>query len=448
MRFAQILAQFALRSGVNPNRAFFCRAAILFLIGGAMVPGAAHGQAPLSLNDYSRLGNRQTAARQVNDAIYLALGFSNTFLVRTDDGNVIIDTSSPVTAKKHHELLSKVSSAPVRYVILTHDHTDHTGGLRYWMGPETKLVVQQNYVEFHGYQERLRTYLGRTGAAQFGLDAGTLNAFARVPAKRFEPAVTFGDKYEFVLGGTKFELFHAPGETYDHLCVWIPKYKAAFVGDNYYESFPNIYTLRGTKPRWALDYVASLNKILAIEPEIVLPSHGEPIVGKQKIVERLTRYRDAILYVHDATVKGMNEGKDVFTLMREVKLPPELNVGEAYGKVDWSVRGIYEGYVGWFDLNPASMYGQPPTAAEPELVRMAGGAAAVAARAQNLATSDPVTAVRLADAALMVEPKSKPALEAKLAALKTLHGASRNLIEGAWLTTAIRQTNRALSREK
>jgi alkyl sulfatase BDS1-like metallo-beta-lactamase superfamily hydrolase len=134
--------------------------------------------------------------------------------------------------------------------------------------------------------------------------------------------------------------------------------------------------------------------------------------------------------------------------MREIKLPPELDVGEAYGKVDWSVRGIFDGYVGWFDLNPASMYDKPPTAAEPELVRMAGGPTAVAARAKALAASDPVTAVRLADAALMVEPKSKPALEAKLAALKSLQGASRNLIEGAWLTTAVRETKRALASTK
>jgi alkyl sulfatase BDS1-like metallo-beta-lactamase superfamily hydrolase len=424
------------------------RVTCLLLVGLTAIPSKSPAQvSPLSLNDYSRLGNRQTAARKVNDAIYLALGFSNTFLVRTDDGNVVIDTSSPVSAKKHYELLRRVSDAPVRYVILTHGHPDHTGGLRYWMEPQTKLVVQQNYIEFHSYQERLKPYLGRTGAAQFGLDPGVLNAF-RVPEKHFEPAITFGDKYEFVLGGTKFELLSAPGETYDHLCVWIPKYKAAFVGDNYYESFPNIYTLRGTKPRWALDYVASLNKILALEPEIVLPSHGEPVVGKEKIVERLTRYRNAILYVHDATVKGMNAGKDVFTLMREVKLPPELDVGQAYGKVDWSVRGIFDGYVGWFDLNPASMYDQPPTAAEPELVRLAGGPATVAARAKALATSDPVIAVRLADAALLVEPKSKPALEAKLAALKSLQEASRNLIEGAWLTTAIRETKRALASTK
>jgi alkyl sulfatase BDS1-like metallo-beta-lactamase superfamily hydrolase len=403
---------------------------------------------PMSLNDYSRMGNSQTEAHKINEAIFMALGFSNTFMVRTDEGNVIIDTSSAVTAKKHHELLRKVSDAPVRYVILTHGHRDHTGGLRYWMDPQTKLIVQRNYLEFEKYQDRLHPYLNRTAAAQFGLDLGRLNAFDRVPQKRFEPAVAFAEKYEFVLGGTKFELFSNPGETYDHLCVWVPKYKAAFVGDNYYESFPNIYTLRGTQPRWALDYVASLNKILALEPEILLPSHGATVLGKAQIQERLTRYRDATLYVHDATVKGMNDGKDVFTLMREVKLPPELNVGEAYGKVSWSIRGIYEGYVGWFDLNPASMYSRPSTAADPELVRMAGGATAVAAKAKTLATSDPVTAVRLADAALQVEPKSKPALEAKLAALKSLQGASRNLIEGAWLTTAIRATNRALGREK
>src|SRR5580692_8435486 len=71
---------------------------------------------PLSLNDYSRLGARQTAATKVNDHIYLALGFSNTFLVLTDEGNVVIDTSSALSARKHHELLRKVSQAPVRYI--------------------------------------------------------------------------------------------------------------------------------------------------------------------------------------------------------------------------------------------------------------------------------------------------------------------------------------------
>ena len=123
-------------------------------------------------------------------------------------------------------------------------------------------------------------------------------------------------------------VIETPGETPDHLTVWIPQYRAAFIGDNYYDSFPNIYTLRGTRPRWALDYVESLNSILALDPELVLPSHGQPIRGRDEIRRKLTRYRDAIQYVHDETVKGMNAGKDVWTLMNEIKLPPALDIGE------------------------------------------------------------------------------------------------------------------------
>ena len=133
-----------------------------------------------------------------------------------------------------------------------------------------------------------------------------------------EPTVLTGDKHTFTVGGVSFEVLHTPGETPDHVTVWIPQFKAAFVGDNYYGSFPNLYTLRGTQPRWAMDYVNSLNKVLALEPELVLPSHGQPIVGAAEVRRLLTRYRDAILYVHDETVKGMNEGENVLALMREI----------------------------------------------------------------------------------------------------------------------------------
>ena len=87
---------------------------------------------------------------------------------------------------------------------------------------------------------------------------------------------------------------------------------------------------------------------------------------------QLTRYRDAILYVHDTTVKGMNEGKSVLTLMQEIKLPPALDIGESYGKLSWSVRGIYEGYVGWYDGNVSTMFG-PPSQGYAEVVKLAGG---------------------------------------------------------------------------
>jgi alkyl sulfatase BDS1-like metallo-beta-lactamase superfamily hydrolase len=159
----------------------------------------------------------------------------------------------------------------------------------------------------------------------------------------------------------------------------------------------------------------------------------------------VTKYRDAIRYVHDETVKGMNDGKDVFTLMREIKLPAELDLGEDYGKVSWSVRGIYEGYVGWFDRNPATMYASPPTVADNDLVQLAGGAAIVAAKSREISEGgDAVRGLRLADAALANEPTNREALEAKLFALKTLQAGTRNGLEHAWLGYGMRQTQQQL----
>src|SRR5204863_8823946 len=168
--------------------------------------------------------------------------------------------------------------------------------------PRTQIIAQKNHVEFMNYQTRLAGFYQRRNAAQFALNIPDPGPWAGNYGAKIEPTILFDDKYEFELGGVKFEVYHTPGETYDHLTVWIPQYKAAFVGDNYYDSFPNIYTLRGTRPRWALDYVQSLDRVLALEPDLVLPSHGQPIRGRDEIRRRLTRYRDAIRYVHDQTV--------------------------------------------------------------------------------------------------------------------------------------------------
>ena len=86
--------------------------------------------------------------------------------------------------------------------------------------------------------------------------------------------------------------------------------------------------------------------MIDLEPEILCTGHFDPIEGRDTIRTELTRVRDAVQYVNDATVAGMNEGKDVFTLMRDIRLPDELAVGEGYGKVSWGVRSIWEGYAG------------------------------------------------------------------------------------------------------
>lgn len=396
-----------------------------------------------------RVGQDQKKALKINDVIFQAIGFGNTFMVTTPEGNVIIDTSYAMNAARHKALLQAESNGPVKYIILTHGHGDHTGGIPAWKQPGTKIVAQKNYVEFQHYQTRLAGFYARRNAAQFALRIPEPGPWKGNYGGTIEPNILFDDKYEFELGGLKFEVFHTPGETYDHLTVWIPKYRAAFVGDNYYDSFPNIYTLRGTKPRWALDYVESIDKVLALKPEIVLPSHGSPIVGADEAARRLTKYRDAILYVHDETVRGMNRGDDVWTLMNTIKLPAQLDIGDSYGRVSWTVRGIYEGYVGWFDLNPATMYEQPRETVYPDLVRVAGGPEKILALAtEKLSAGKPVECLHLLDVVLAGNPANVRALEIKLRALEALRDNCHNSNERGWLDYSINEVKGRLPKKQ
>jgi alkyl sulfatase BDS1-like metallo-beta-lactamase superfamily hydrolase len=416
---------------------------ILLAAGNALV---ARGQQGLVADNPAQLLQSGDRVIKINEAISMVQGFGNTFMITTSEGNVIIDTSSVLHARKHHQLLTAENKGPIKYIILTHGHGDHTGGVPLWKEPGTQIIAQRNHVEFMHYLTRLAGFYGKRNAAQFGLNPPEDSSWAGNYGARIEPTILFDDKYEFTLGGVKFEVYGAPSQTYDHLMVWVPEYKAVFTGDVYYESFPNIYTLRGTQQRRALDYVNSLNRVLAFNPEVVIPSHGLPIRGNAEITRRLTQYRDAIQYVHDEVVKGMNAGKDVYTLMREIKLPASLNVGESYGKLIWSIRGIYEGYVGWFDLNPATMYETPASSVYPDVVKLAGGPDAVALLAlQRLQTGDALAALHLTEIALAADPNHRSSLEARLKALEILRSRCKNTNERGWLDYSVSLTKAKLA---
>lgn len=400
---------------------------------------------------------QQPQAKRINDFIYLSEGFSNSFLVVTREGRVVINSGMGFEAPVHKRNYDVVTSAPTRYILLTQGHVDHVGGVDFLREAGTEVVAQANNRYQQADDMRLLAFRATRSGFAFAESVGKGFAYAHrefgdaVPAQaQPTPTITFDDQYAFELGGVRFELLSTPGgETTDSLVVWLPQHRICFSGNLFSALFghvPNLVTIRGDRYRDALRFIESLDRVVALEPDLLLVGHHDPVVGRDLIRAELLRLRAAVLYVHDETVRGMNEGKDVWTLMREIELPAELEIGQGYGKVSWCVRAIWETYAGWFQhTSTTELYGLAPWSVDADLVELAGGADAVARRArEKLAAGAPVEAIRLAEIALAGEPENRAALEASLRAHETLEADSENFWLTSWLRRRIQSLQAAL----
>ena len=117
--------------------------------------------------------------------------------------------------------------------------------------------------------------------------------------------------------------------------------------------FPNLYTIRGTSYRDTYKWYKSVDEMRAYNPTYLVSSHGPYLSNKQEVQDRLTIYRDAIQYVHDYAIRGANKGKTPDELVEEFEYPQffkeNFDLREQYGKVSWSIRNVYNGYLGFFD---------------------------------------------------------------------------------------------------
>ena len=398
--------------------------------------------------DLKTFGRDLDAAVALNDFVYQARATANANMVVTSAGNVIIDTGLPIHPQLS-EYLRAVNDLPITHVIATHAHADHYGAMDAFLDEGTEIIVHAEFPHNQTYLKALAPTLTVRNRIFFPDDIPPLPVAVLAAAyPTIEPTRLVYDEYVFEQGGVRFEVLSMPGaEGSDGLCVWLPDHKILFTGDFYghiFPMWPNLVTIRGERARFPMPYVDSLNRILELDPEMLVGSHFLPVVGREEIREGVTRIRDAVLYVHDAVIDGVNDGKSVHQLMQEISLPPALAVPEVHGKVSWGVRSIYEAYLGWFHLQSTTeLYAVPVRAVYPEVVEMGGGAAAFTARAgEHVRKGEPERALHLSEMALAAEPDNTDALRARLGALEILLERSGhvNHYETEWLKHRIGET--------
>ncbi len=398
-----------------------------------------------------RAGDQQKEAGRITDFIFMAKDISNAYLVTTADGDLMVNTGFMDNVERNKKLLAPHRTGALRRIILTQAHADHYGGVPGFSEPGTEVIAERRFVQTWHYFDDLGPYLKRRSAK---LWAGTMNRGSKpLPPPEVVPDIVVDRRHEFEQGGRRFELISTPGgEALDSLTVWMPDERIAFTGNLFgpvFLAMPNLVTMRGDKPRLVQRYLSSLDTVRNLGVELLITGHGEPIRGADTIRAALDKMHAAVSFVNDAVIAGMNAGKDVHALMREVQLPPQLRIGEFHGKVSWAVRSIWEEYSGWFHYDSTtSLYGVPRSSVNADLVELAGGAGPLAARARRkLDAGQALEALHLLDIALGVEATHADSLSVKKDALQQLlkESGGVNLSEAMWLKSEINAVEAALA---
>ena len=400
-------------------------------------------QGDTPLGDLVLAGQKQGGAKAITDFVFAAEDISNAYLVTTDDGDVMINTGFVTNGERNKAWLAPHRTGPLRAIILTQHHVDHFGGLDSFCEDGTQVIVHRNFPANLADTQHLQPFFGpRT----YKLWSSIIKMDQLPPTlPTVAPCVEVDRTHGFNVGNRCFEVIWTPdGETTDALCVWLPKERIVFTGNTFgpvWHAMPNLMTVRGDKPRLVRDYLASLERVRDLGAEILITGHGEPILGAERICADLDRMHGCVSWLRNYTFAGMNAGKDVHTLMREVEVPEHLRIGETHGKAAWNVRAIWEEYASWFHYDATtSLYGVPRSSIDADLADLAGGPAALANRAaEKLARGMPLEALHLVDIALGAKGNCRQALEVKRNAhLKLLEQSSgQNLSETMWLRSEI-----------
>jgi glyoxylase-like metal-dependent hydrolase (beta-lactamase superfamily II) len=326
---------------------------------------------------------------EIGDGVAFVPAFANVTAVRTGDGLVLVDTGSSVAAAAIHEDLRRWTDLRLHTAIYSHGHIDHVFGVPVWEAeavdrgwPAPEVVAHEALpLRFDRYRMTLG-YNEIINQRQFGAPR------LRWPAEYRYPDRTYRDELALEVGGTTFGLRHEKGETDDHTVTWLADRRVLCCGDLFIWASPNAGNPQKVQ-RYPLEWAQALRRMATLEPEYLLPGHGLPVIGADRVARALTDTAELLESLVSQTLAVMNGGGRLDEAIHSVTVPASLAglpyLQPVYDEPEFVVSTVWRRYGGWWDGNPATLKPAPERALAAEIAALAGGAGVLAARAVELA---------------------------------------------------------------
>jgi glyoxylase-like metal-dependent hydrolase (beta-lactamase superfamily II) len=339
---------------------------------------------------------------EIADGLAIVESFSHCVVLTTDDGLVAFDASGVATGAAVVDAVRGWSPDPVRHLVYTHGHADHVGGspafAAAWgrptvLGHEAVAARLDRYAytdgwnvainarQFGGIRTDRRLTLGTGDDAPAGAHPDPARWTRFLPPDVLRPDVEFADRHTVDIGGETIELHHARAETDDALWAWLPGRRTIMAGDFLIWNFPNAGNPQKVQ-RYPIEWAAALRAMAAVGPELLVPAHGLPIGGRERIGTVLHTIADTLDRLVADVVAMMNADATLDEIVHTVRVPDETlalpYLRPLYDEPEFVVRNVWRQFGGWWDGAASRLKPSPDAALAIAIAELAGGPAALA----------------------------------------------------------------------
>lgn len=329
----------------------------------------------------------QDVIEEIDERTAFYHSFSNVTAFDTADGLVLVDTGTFLNNEIVFDAIRDWSKSHLNTAVYTHGHVDHVFGVPlYAKEAQENGWIPPRVVAHRAVASRFDRYILTAGYN------GVINQrqFAQPvswPTSYTYPDIAYQKSIRLTVGEELFELYHARGETDDHTWVWAPERRVLCTGDLIIWAVPNAGNPQKVQ-RYAVEWAAALRKMAGLKPMVLCPGHGVLVVGEDKVQQVLLETAELLESLHGQTVKLMNEGATLDTILHEVEVPEHLAkrpfLQPVYDEPQFIVRNIWRLYGGWYDGNPPHIKPAPESEQAAEIANLAGGVDPLLQRAKTL----------------------------------------------------------------